>query len=762
MVKKILDIMKRNTIIVSLLLLTFGWCGSLWAQCPDIYYAESSNDPRMVERGWDTLVNCHNRTIKLSATTFVPPLTYQGYHVYSIPYAPPDPTFCSHAGGGGKLNVTDDDLYDANPMQMPFPFVFFGNTYTQAVVGPNGNISFDTSVCNESMPYNVSTYAPIPSASTLNTKHIKNNILGLWEDIDPRYCDSTGFANSGIHKAIFTMPPQHNGPECRMLLVSYNAIPKFGNNRYYSCSQNYSTSQIACYESTNIIEVHIKRHWAACGTDHNQCVVGIIDSLGFNAYTPSNRNPLINQNILTPEAWRFAPYGATDDTIRWYLGPTVDPAMEITSTNPNDSIYLCEQTGVSYRSIMVSPRVTTQYTMRLTCHSANGTFYDIAYTITVGCDFAALLHVIGDTLLCLEEAGTYTSIFPAEDTIPHTGLSWYCDNPNLQVNGSTDGTVVTVSANQLDLFTGIYRDSLERVSNLTIRAEFANGCLDSVVLPIHNINNIDRSVTDSFCIGVTYAYGEQQLHQPGTYTRAAVTPEGCPYNETLYLLAREVPHTVEYRVDCMPYTWIDGVTYEQTTDAPSITYTTEEGCDSIYSLSYTRDTSLKAYIGASPPYATLGNRDIMLSNQSHGYQRILWKLPDGTTSNQERLHYTVKKEEDSVDVFLVAYAYDCVDTARYRIYQYKEAIWFPNAFTPDEISNKVFQAQGLGILSLKVEIYNRNGLLIYQFEGFDGSWDGTVDGHKMPQGSYVYKATYTNIIDPSNPLTQSGTVQLLR
>lgn len=122
----------------------------------------------------------------------------------------------------------------------------------------------------------------------------------------------------------------------------------------------------------------------------------------------------------------------------------------------------------------------------------------------------------------------------------------------------------------------------------------------------------------------------------------------------------------------------------------------------------------------------------------------------------------MKKEEDSVDVFLVAYAYDCVDTARYRIYQYKEAIWFPNAFTPDDISNKVFQAQGLGILSLKVEIYNRNGLLIYQFEGFDGSWDGTVDGHKMPQGSYVYKATYTNIIDPSNPLTQSGTVQLLR
>ena len=754
--------MRRCVIIPCLLFLAIFLPKGAFAQCPDIYYAQSSTRPLMVERGWDTVVDCHSRTVKIPATTFVPPLTYQGYHVYSIPYAPPDPTFCSHAGGGAKLNVYEDDHYDSVPMELPFPFVFFGNTYYQAVVGPNGNISFDTSVKGEFMPFDVYNYTPIPSSSTLMARHVKNNILGLWEDIDPRYCDSTGFANSGIHKSIFTLPPQHNGPECRMLLVSYNVIPKFGNNRFMSCSQHYSTSQIACYEATNIIDVHIKRHWAQCGTDHNHCVVGIVDSTGFYAYAPSSRNPLVNQNILTPEAWRFAPYGESDDTVRWYLGPTVNPAMEITSTDPNDSIYLCDPMGSYYGSIMVRPSVTTQYTMRLTCHSANGTFYDLSYTVTVGCNFASLLRTTGDTILCLNESSAIHCLFPAEDTIPHTSVQWSSDNPSLIVNPSADATTYNIPGEQPNLFTGVWRDSLQRVSHLTIMAEFVNGCRDTAVVPIHNINNVDRSVTDSFCIGNTYPYGAQNLSQPGTYTQATTTPEGCPYNETLYLLARPVPHTVEYRVDCMPYTWVDGVTYEASTDAPSITYQTDEGCDSIYSLSYTRDTSLRAHIVASPPYATLGNRDILFSNQSHGYQHILWRLPDGTTSDAERVHYKMNEHDDSVDVFLIAYAYDCIDTAHFRLYQYKEALWFPNAFTPDETTNTKFQAKGVGIIDLEVDIYDRGGLLIHHFEGLDGFWDGTYNGHEMPQGSYVYHARYTNIIDPGNPLTATGAVLLVR
>ena len=105
----------------------------------------------------------------------------------------------------------------------------------------------------------------------------------------------------------------------------------------------------------------------------------------------------------------------------------------------------------------------------------------------------------------------------------------------------------------------------------------------------------------------------------------------------------------------------------------------------------------------------------------------------------------------------------CYDTAYVTIPLLKEAIWFPNAFTPKRDDNNVFRIVGIGIVTLDVEIYNRKGLLVNRFEGIDGFWDGTdMNGHDCEPGAYVYKANYTNILDPRNPRTTKGTVLLLK
>lgn len=82
---------------------------TLQAQCPDIYYGDASTRQSLVNRGWDTLVTCDNPAVILICTPYITCSEFDHYEVESIPYNPPDTTFCSHAGGGGQLPVNQDD-----------------------------------------------------------------------------------------------------------------------------------------------------------------------------------------------------------------------------------------------------------------------------------------------------------------------------------------------------------------------------------------------------------------------------------------------------------------------------------------------------------------------------------------------------------------------------------------------------------------------------------------------------------------------------
>lgn len=736
------------------------------AQCPDIYYARSSQRPELVARGWDTVVDCYTPVIKIQATTFAPAHTFEGYAVESIPYNPPDPTFCSHEGGGAKLDITMDDNYDSEPMLMPFPFVFFGQQFNAAVVGPNGNISFDTSVVGLPMEFSVYAYAPIPSSGTMHSRTLRGNIFGLWEDIDPHYADSSTIPDAGIHKAIYTIPPAHNGPGCRSLCVSFKGIPKFGNTSVWTCSRYWSQCQIVCYEATNIIESHIRRHAYTSGTDGMKCVVGVLSPNGVTAYCAPGRNPLDHQDITIPEAWRWTPIGETDDTILWYEGPNVDPSRLITSADPDDSVSLADFDGRNYRSIRVAPSVTSQYTMRMICTTIDSVIYDINYTVTVGSQKLNLLKLqAADTLLCLGEGTEIHALFPSEDTVSHTSISWQCNNGSLTFNSSQQSPVANIPPQQPQMFRPPHHEDHDTITTITCFASFENGCKDTAKIRIHHINNIDRYLLDSVCDGVPYLFGTQSLTQAGLYDRQALTPEGCPYHETLTLKHRETPHTVHYWKDCLPYTWIDGITYTASTESPTIHYTTIDGCDSIVSLSYQRDTTLRARILATPPYATLDQRLIELTDQSTGHASRQWILPDGSRSDQSKIHYLMDNHTDSALVSLAVSAFGshCVDTAYHTIRLYREALWFPNAITPDETSNQYFQPQGIGIENLIVHIYDRYGRLIHILYGMDQRWDGTTDnGTPLPQGAYTYIATYTQASEPSTPRSQKGTVLIVR
>ena len=802
--------------------LTMLTSGLVSAQCPDIYYAESSRNPLVMRRGWDTMITCANPGLRLKATTFITPQMFTGYEVSSIPFNPPDSSF---SAGTPLPAVNQDDHFDNSAISFPFGFAFFYNPngltnsaiptnaiiYNSAVVSTNGTVNFNTSYANQNSTYGVHGYTPM-SATSNKPADLLNSIMGVWEDIDCRYFNNTGVPGAGVYKSIYAIPPAHQGPECRMLCVSYKGAPKFGHSSGSEAQQHYSTYEIVCFEGTNIIQVHVQRRANTCSTDGNSGVIGIVNNDATNSmiYTAPGWNPCTTE-ITTPQAWQFKPVGTTYRNITWYLGDTVGDEFELhTGMTPahHDSVYPIFVYNDGFggdTAIDVHPDTTQIYTMRLRYPGANGTLYDIRYKVTVGVSKQNTMNIkIGD------ENGANTTYYsdvkkPVVDSVcwgsgisfklmPTTDSlaspqhnSWSCNlnpagfTPRLQYSigrdGSRDSTFISIAPAAIaNLFTRFgpgfdYRDSTEVVARFGVTTDFTNGCSNSAEIVLHLFNDLKDTTRAHICDGESYEFYGQTFNEMDCYNVHYVSEAGC---DGIHTLCLQVFHPKEGTVDikdCNAYTWIDGNTYEESTNPPypAVHDTTTMGCDSVTYLHFVRDNGLQALISVVPEAATLDLLHIELKDVSLSSDDRIWTFPDGTTANTVTVYYEYPTSEDSVVIWLTAIrTYEefdsrCTDDTCVVIPLLKEAIWFPNAFTPDRDNNDVFVVRGTGITSFEIEFYDRKGNKVYGYEGIDNFWDGkTFDGARCPVGAYVYVAKYSTILNPGNPIVKRGTVTLIR
>lgn len=87
----------------------------------------------------------------------------------------------------------------------------------------------------------------------------------------------------------------------------------------------------------------------------------------------------------------------------------------------------------------------------------------------------------------------------------------------------------------------------------------------------------------------------------------------------------------------------------------------------------------------------------------------------------------------------------------------------PNTFTPNgDGINEVFTPVGVGIVTYKLQIFNRWGELFFETDSMDQGWDGTLDNTRVQQGVYVWIADYTTICDSERIHRQVGHVLLYR
>ncbi|WKN44046.1 gliding motility-associated C-terminal domain-containing protein [Tunicatimonas pelagia] len=87
-------------------------------------------------------------------------------------------------------------------------------------------------------------------------------------------------------------------------------------------------------------------------------------------------------------------------------------------------------------------------------------------------------------------------------------------------------------------------------------------------------------------------------------------------------------------------------------------------------------------------------------------------------------------------------------------------VYFPNAFTPNgDGLNDIFLYQASLLESITFEVFNRWGELIFHTDRLDVGWDGTYNGGRAPEGTYLYLINVTDQL--GNQFTQHGKFVLL-
>lgn len=194
-------------------------------------------------------------------------------------------------------------------------------------------------------------------------------------------------------------------------------------------------------------------------------------------------------------------------------------------------------TGATTRTVWVHPTVTSDY--------------EVMVSNTYGCTATATKNVIVSML----DSTSY------RDTI--------CWNQTYQ---DANFTVATIQV------PGTYR--------YDTTYQTAASC-DSLVVLFLTVRPMSTPevVYDTAC--VSYTWHGTTYTQSGVYQDSTMDADGCLRIDTLHLVIREIYDVVQTETVCESFTWINGVTYTESTNAPVHTIAAATSCDSTVHLHLT-------------------------------------------------------------------------------------------------------------------------------------------------------------------------------
>ncbi len=280
-----------------LLFLTFIFYVPVWAQSFSFSCTKDTLIPLC------TPANCFTLKTKIpdihiqSGSYTVNPIGETPSGCFPVYVQPNDP-------GGTSANLLIDDFYSA-AFNISFPFPFYGVTYNNLIVSPNGVVSFDASNAGTQTHFGILRDFFGLSALSGTPENLPSSlydralIMGPYHDLNPEEPTSP---NRRIQYQAIGVAPH------RKWIVSFFEMPLYYNNG--GCNLLIeNTHQVVLYESTGIIEVLVFSKQPCTAWNDGRAMIGIQNYDRNQALMVNNRRAS-DPPWGTPgmqEAYRFVP-----------------------------------------------------------------------------------------------------------------------------------------------------------------------------------------------------------------------------------------------------------------------------------------------------------------------------------------------------------------------------------------------------------------------------------------------------------------------
>ena len=249
----------------------------------------------------DTTIECTTSCLTLKTTLpniFSSTASYTVNQISALSCFRP---YVSPSADGTLANLLIDDRYSP-PLEITFPFSFYGNTYTKLIASTNGFLSFDISKTGLFSHFGILKNGAALSSTTGTPEDLPSNlydkalIMGPYHDLDPNISTSTQQIKYDV---VGTAP-------YRKWILSYYNVPLYTT----AClNLNYNTHQIVLYETLGIVEVFIFNKEICLNWNNGRAMIGLQDFNKSSAIMAPGRRASDVQwgSKGMNESWRFVP-----------------------------------------------------------------------------------------------------------------------------------------------------------------------------------------------------------------------------------------------------------------------------------------------------------------------------------------------------------------------------------------------------------------------------------------------------------------------
>jgi gliding motility-associated-like protein len=481
--------------------------------------------------------------------------------------------------------------------------------------------------------------------------------------------------------------------------------------------------QVCSYSDTIIITENLTPTISVNATNSVICNGNSTTLTGNGASTYTWTNGVTNGTVFSPTA--TATYTVTGASVAGCTNTAIQTiTVNSTPTLTVNSAAICAgqtatlqvngattytwSNSVNGNTQIVNPNTTTVYTVAGT--DANGCVNSTVTSATVNVGTTPTVTA-NSASICAGQTATLTANGA-------TSYTWSTTENTASINTSPSTTTTYIVVGDNGGCTNSFTTNVNVTASptLTINSSVNSGCAPLCVT--------FADQTSASCSTISYNFGDGN-------TSAANNPTNCFTTNGTFTVTATCTNTL--------------------------------GCSTTYTMPTTitvNATPVASFNIEQGNIVTVGST-VNLTNTSSNAIINSWDLCNGLTAFTTDVATSYADTGNCCITLLTANG-TCTNSITKCITIVTEAVVvIPNVFTPNgDNSNEVFKIKSSGLKTLTCAIFDRWGLKVYEWDGLNGYWDGSIKSSPASDGTYFYIVTYTDQKDKST--TEKGFLNLFK